>query len=304
MSLDNFIPEVWSRDILSNLNKSLVYAQTGVVNRNYEGEIANAGDTVHINSIGRVSTRSYNPSTGLSDPDVLTSYQQTLTIDQQYEFNFMIGDIDAAQVNTAVMSEATSEAAYSLADRADQYVAAMYTSAGKTIGSDADPVTVVPGSPSSSERNVYEVLVDLSTKLSSTSTDANGITQGGIPTQDRWVIVDPQFYGLLRKDDRFVHADKSGSTQTLRNGEVGEAAGFRVMQSDNVPTVAGDGTNTFNNKKVIAGHRMAWTYAEQINKTEAYRPDKFFSDALRGLHVYGARVVRPEALAVLSVATS
>lgn len=310
MSLDSFIPEIWAQSILTNLNKKLVYAQPGVVNTDYEGDISQWGDTVRINALGRVSVRDYDPAIGLSDPDVLTSEQQTLLIDQQKEFNFMVGDIDSAQTKPKVMGEATREAAYALADVADQFVAGLYVSATKLIGGEdvdggADPaLTVVANDPAAGETNVYELLVDLDTELSKTSTvtDARGtLTVGGPPRSGRWVIVDPAFYGLLRKENRFVHADKAGDNNTLRNGEVGTVGGLTVMVSDNIPTTVGDGTTTQDTKKIIAGHSMAWSWAGQINKTEGYRPDKFFSDALRGLQVYGAKLVRPEALAVASV---
>ncbi|WP_017972519.1 hypothetical protein [Actinopolyspora halophila] len=300
MALAEFKPEIWASSVQSNLDKSLVYAQSGVVNTSYEGNISQAGDTVHINSIGRVSVSDYSQTTGLSDPETLTSYQQSLLIDQQKSFNFMIDDIDMAQTQPKLMSEATSEAAYALADVADQYVAGLHVDAGKTIGSDGSPVTIVAQDPGTGERSAYGALVDLSVQLSSSVTDANGVVQGGVPTANRWVVVDPEFHGKLRMDNRFVDASRSGSTETLRNGEVGRAAGFRILVSNNVPTVSG----TPNVKKIIAGHPMGWTYAEQINKTEAYRPDKFFSDALRGLHLYGAKVIRPEALAVLTVDAS
>lgn len=296
MALTNFVPEIWAAQVLENINKALVYAQPSISNRNYEGEISQAGDTVHINSIGRVSVRDYNRSTGLADPDVLSSYTRALLIDQEKEFNFMIDDIDQAQTRPKLMADATGEAGYSLADVLDQYVAGLYVNATRTIGSDGSPETV-------DSTNAYDYLVDLSTRLSEKITDANGIQQGGVPESARWVVVSPEFHGYLRKDARFVHATASGD-RVLRNSELGEAAGFTVYKSNNVPAVNGDGTNTFDNRKIIAGHSMAWTVAEQIVKTEGYRPDKFFSDALRGLHVYGAKVVRPYAMAVLSYAST
>ncbi len=300
MSVDNFKPAVWSSAVLSNLNKNLVYAQDGIINTSYEGDISQYGDSVRINRLGRVTVADYDQATGLGDPEQLTSEQQTLLIDQQKSFNFMIGDIDGAQTRPKLMAEATQEAAYALADAADQHVAGLYTSAGKTIGSDAEPETV-------DATNAYDMLVDLSVLLSEKSTktvEGTDITVGGVPTASRWVVVSPSFHGKLRKDSRFIHATSAGD-EVIRNGEVGRAAGFRVLMSNNVPHHTGDGgTTTTSNDKIIAGHPMAWTYAEQINKTEAYRPDKFFSDALRGLHLYGAKVTRPEALAVLSVATA
>lgn len=292
MTLANFVPEIWAAQILQNINKNLVYGQPGVINRNYEGDISQAGDTVHINNIGRVTVRDYDRVTGLSDPDVLDSFTRALLIDQEKEFNFMIDDIDQAQTRPKLMADATAEAAYSLRDVLDQFVAGLYVDAGRTIGADEAAENVT-------EANAYDYLVDLSTLLSEKFTDANGVEHGGVPEDGRWVVVTPEFHGFLRKDERFIHATASGD-QVIRNGMIGEAAGFTVLKSNNVPEF--DGTE--DNKKIIAGHPMAWTLAEQITKTEGYRPDKFFADALRGLHVYGAKVTRPEALAVLSYITT
>lgn len=298
MALDNFIPEVWSGSILSNLSKSLVFGQPGVINTDYEGEITGSGDTVHINSIGRPTVKPYTKNNAIDDPEVLTDAQRSLLIDQAQYFNFMVDDVDAAQQKPKVMREATQESAYSLRDVADKFIASLYTDAARNIGSDSSPEVVAAA-------DAYDYLVDLSTLLDEKYTDANGVEQGGVPDEGRFVVVTPSFYGKLRKDNRFVNAEKSGSTMTLRNGQVGEAAGFNVMKSNNAPHHTGDGgTTTTSNDKIIAGHSMAWTYAEQINKTEAYRPEGHFSDALKGLHLYGAKVVRPYALAVLSVDTT
>lgn len=298
MAIGNFNPTVWSAAILSNLGKSLVYGQPGVINTDYEGEIENWGDTVNINSIGRVTVKDYTKNTAIDSPEVLTGYQRSLVIDQSKYFNFMIDDVDRAQQKPKVMREATQESAYSLRDVADQYIASLYTDAARNIGSDSSPEVVAAA-------DAYDYLVDLSTMLDEKYTDANGVVQGGVPEDNRFCVVSPSFYGKLRKDNRFVNAEKSGSTMTLRNGQVGEAAGFAIMKSNNVPHHTGDGgTTTTSNDKIIAGHSMAWTYAEQINQTEAYRPEGHFSDALKGLHLYGAKVVRPYALAVLSVDTT
>ena len=279
MALDNFIPEIWSARLLVNLRKFLVYGQAGVVNRDYEGEIKTMGDTVRINSIGPVTIGDYTKNTNIDDPETLTDAQTTLVIDQAKYFNFQVDDIDRAQQNPKVMDDAMTEAAYGLRDVADQYIAGLYTgvAAGNSIGDDTTPI--VP-----TKTDAYEHLVDLGVLL----TDAK------IPLNGRWVVVPPWFYGLLLKDDRFVDASKSGSTEALRNGQVGRAAGFDVLQSHNVPNTTGT------KYKIIAGHPMAISYAEQINSVEAYRPEKRFADAVKGLHLYGSKLVRPEAIAVLT----
>jgi len=277
MALNNFIPEIWSARLLVSLKKALVYGQEGVVNRDYEGEIRQMGDMVRINSIGPITVGTYAKNTDIGDPQTLTDAQTVLTIDQAKYFNFQVDDIDRAQQNPKVMDAAMQEAAYALRDVADQYIARLGVAAGNTIGSDAAPKEV-------DKTNAYELLVDLAVLL----TDAK------VPTEGRWVVVPPWFYGTLLKDDRFIDASKAGTTEGLRNGQVGMAAGFTVLQSHNVPNANGA------KYKIIAGHPIAISYAEQINKVEAYRPEKRFADAVKGLHLYGAKLVRPEAIAVLT----
>ncbi len=279
MALDNFIPTIWSARLLVNLQKALVYGQTGVVNRDYEGEIKNVGDTVKINAIGAITVGDYTKNSTISDPSALTSSQPMLEINQAKYFNFYVDDIDSVQTKPKVMDAAMREAAYSLRDAADQYIASLYTgvAAGNTIGDDSSPIV-----PTAS--NAYEYLVDMGVLLD----------EANVPQAGRWVIVPPWFYGLLLKDDRFVKAGTAATDATLRNGQVGEAAGFTVLKSNNVPNDSGT------KYKIIAGHPMAWSFAEQILKVEAYRPHNRFADAVKGLHVYGAKLVRSSAIAVLT----
>lgn len=279
MALDNFIPTIWSARLLVNLHKALVYGQDGVVNRDYEGEIRDVGDTVKINSIGPITIGTYTKNTDISAPETLTGEQTLLQITEAKYFNFQVDDIDAAQQKPKVMDDAMREAAYGLRDAADQYIASLYTgvAAGNTIGDDTTPIV-----PTASD--AYDYLVDLGVLLD----------EANVPSDGRWVIVPPWFHGLLLKDDRFVKGGTAESDQRLRNGQVGEAAGFAVLKSNNVPNDSGT------KYKIIAGHPMAWSYADQILKVEAYRPEKRFADAVKGLHVYGAKLVRPSAIAVLT----
>ena len=279
MALENFIPEIWAARVLDNLRKSLVYAQAGVVNRDYEGDIREAGDTVHINAIGPVTVGTYTKNADMSAPETLTDSALTLVIDRARYFNFLIDDVDRAQQRPKVMDAAMAEAAYALADDLDQYVASLYTgvAGGNTIGSDASPIV-----PTAS--TAYEYLVDLAVLLD----DAK------VPRSNRWVVVPPWYHGLLQKDPRFVSSGGVQAEQALRNGEIGQAAGFRVLVSHNVPNTTGT------KYKVIAGHPMAISVASQVNKVEAYRPERRFADAVKGLHLYGAKLVRPTGIAVLT----
>lgn len=278
-AIDNFIPQIWSAELLVSLKKSLVYGQEGVVNRDYQGEITGYGDTVKINSIGAITIGDYTKNQDMNAPETLSGAQTTLVIDQAKYFNFQVDDIDKAQQNPKVMQQAMIEAAYALRNAADQYIASrMYQGAlsSALIGDDTTPV--VP-----TKNDAYEYLVDLSTKLD----------EHDVPEEGRWVILPPWFYGLLEKDARFTHATAAGD-DVIRNGVIGRAAGFTVMKSNNVPNTDGQ------KYKIIAGHRIAFSYAEQINDVEAYRPERRFADAVKGLHLYGGKLVRPEGIAVLT----
>lgn len=278
MALNNFIPKVWASRLLAHLHKSLVYAQAGVINKDYEGQISSAGDTVKINMIGAVTIGTYTKSTQISAPETLTDAQRELKITEAKYFNFQIDDIDKAQQTPKVMDQAMIEAAYGLRKDQDGFFAGLYTdvAAANFIGSDGSPTVI------DTAAKAYENLVDLAVLL-----DDNDTPQG-----NRWVIVPPWFYGRLLKDDRFVKSGTPAGDAVLRNGEVGEAAGFRVLRSTNVPNVGGV------KHKILAGYSGAITGAEQIVSIEAYRPEGFFSDAAKGLHVYGGKVIRPNNLAV------
>jgi N4-gp56 family major capsid protein len=289
MALNNFISELWSNLILYNLHKSLVYASPGIINRDYEGQIRQQGNTVHINAIGAVTITPYVKGTPLATPQTLGDAGTTLVITQQDSFNFAIDDIDQAQASVALMSAATLEAGYAMGNTADQFVAGLYTQAASAnlIGNDGAPVT--PTATATDGTAAYELLVDLDTLLDEANVPDDG---------RRWVVVPPFYYGLLQKDPRFVEWQKSANPATLRTGEVGRASGFTILQSNNVPISAASGGGHY---KILAGHPMAITYADQITEIEAYRPQLAFSDALKGLHLYGAKVVRPTALAVLTI---
>lgn len=274
-----FIPTVWAARLLTALEKTLVYGQAQVANRDYEGDIRDAGGSVKIASIGDVSIGDYVKNSDIDDPEVLTDTQQTLNIDQAKYFNFFVDSIDRAQQNVNVLDEAMRRSAWALRDTADAYLAAAIEAAvlpGNTIGSEAAPI--VPTSD-----NAYEYLVDLGIKLD----EANA------PIEGRYVVVPAWFHGLLLKDDRFVNAGTLRSDRNLANGMVGEAAGFSILKSNNVPNDEGEAF------KIIAGHSVATAYVEQILDLQSYKPEKRFGDAVKGLHVYGAKVVRPTALAML-----
>ena len=283
MALD-FIPTVWAARLLVALEKALIYGQTNVSNRDYEGEIRKAGNTVKIASIGDVSVDDYVKDNDISDPESLTDDEQTLLINQAKYFNFYVDSVDRAQQNVNVLDEAMRRSSWKLRDYADTFIANAMDAAipnGNKIGS-----TTTPKIPTKAD--AYEYLVDLGVLLDENDTPIDG----------RFVVVPAWFHGLLLKDDRFIRSGTMPAERRLANGMVGEAAGFTILKSNNVPNTTGT------KYKIIAGHSIATAYVEQILDVQTYKPEKRFGDAVKGLHVYGAKVVRPNNLAELIASKS
>lgn len=282
MAITNFVPEIWSANLLKALRAKARYTQAGVINRNYEGDIARAGDTVHITSFSDPVIDDYTKGSTTITYPVLTDATRALVIDQAKFWSFSVDDIDKRQALDGFIPEVTAGAASGLQLAADSFVSGLMV-AGVDAGNDLGAETV-----GAADGDAYELLVELRTKL----------TRAEVPADGRWVIVPPEFYGVLLLDQRFIDASASGSTDALRNGVLGKAAGFTVIEGTTVPETSGGAY------EVIAGHPIATTYADNIVETESIRLERRFEDGVRGLHVYGAKVVRPTALATATVTVS
>ena len=279
MSVTNFIPAVWSARLLAQLDRAHVL--TGLVNRDYEGDIRQYGDTVKIASVGEITINDYAANTDILDPQELTTDQQLLTIDQQKYYNFQVDDVDAAQVRTPLADQAMRQAAYGISDVTDRWLAALMVDGaaeGNHIGTDDAPAAV-------SAETAYTYLVRLKVMLD----------KQNVPSQGRWALVPPEYHGLLLQDSRFVGTGGVQAESALGSGYVGWAAGFSIYMSNNLP-------HTLGQYKVITSYNGSTSYDEQILSMEAYRMEKRFADAIKGLHVYGAKVLRPHAIAVLHAA--
>lgn len=283
MAVDTFIPEVWSAQLLLALAKATVFGQPGVSNRNYEGDIAQYGDTVHINSLTRPTIASYVKNVTAIAPQTLATVDNTLVIDQSKYFAFEVDDVDMRQVRNGggLLSSAAVDAAQGLAETADTFISTLASTGAGTILTAQDVATADAA---------FLVLRKLRLALDKAS----------VPTAGRWVSVSPEFYALLLGDNRFIDAGAYGSNAPIQNGEVGMALGFKVLISNLMPAGTA-GTLPEVSSFIIAGHPMGITFAEQINSVEAYRPESAFSDAIKGLHLYGAEIVRPEALVCIDV---
>lgn len=287
MAVDGFRPTIWSAKILVALRNKLVYGN--LCNRDYEGDIQDAGNTVRITSIGEVATRAYTEHTNITWDEVADT-QQDLLIDQKRYFAMKVDDVERAQ-SLPFIDEATRSAAYGLADNADAVIsAAMYAAVNATANdfgafvadkSDAAAGTIT----SATQGSPYQLLVELRTILN----------RDNVPDDGRWVVVSPEVYAVLLLDPRFIDASQSGDTGALRTGFVGRGAGFDIFESNQTPDP------TASTYAVIAGHPSATAYADQILKTEAIRLENQFVDGVRGLHVFGRKVVRADCLALASV---
>lgn len=288
MAVTTFIPELWNARLLYALEKA--HVATNLVNRNYEGEISNHGDTVHINTIGAITVKSYTKNTDIDAPETLTTTDQTLVIDQAKYFNFQVDDVDKVQAAGELVDTAMGRAAYALADVSDAYllgVIAAGAAAGNTIGTAAAPVALTAS-------NVYENIVKLKTKLD----------KANVPNTGRTIVVPPDVHSLLLLDDRFAKSTATAGQEALINGLVGRIAGFDVYMSNNVKTGTGTDTGKTPYFEITAQITDATTYAEQIIKTEAYRMESRFADAVKGLHVYGAKVTDGTKIAKLLASVS
>lgn len=280
MSLQNFIPKVWAARIHRELEERYVFGN--LVNRDYEGEISGYGDTVKINSVGDVTIGDYVKNSTNINPEELTSTQQELVIDQAKYFAFKVDDIDQAQTKPKVMSEAIRKSSRGLSRVTDDFLRdVMQNGAGLTDESGALSVTDIPAYMG---------------KINQMLDEADNEEQG-----ERFIVVPAWLKKLIVQS----YQGNTSSEEVQSSGYVGRYYGINVYLSNRLNTVgADDDFGTEGDTVVIAGTREGTTLAEQIVKTEAYRPENSFADAVKGLHVYGARVVEPNALLKSAVSES
>ena len=274
MALDNFIPEIWSARLLKHLDEDLVFKQ--LVNTDYEGEIRNVGDTVRVNRIGDIVVGSYTKDGEIGAPQQLSGEQLVLTIDQFKYFNFYVDDIDAAQQNPKTMDDAMNRAAFALAKEVDKYIAGLYTQAGVKLDNSGAGYQV---GTEDTKQNPYDLVVDIVEQMDTHN----------IPGAGRWLVIPPWFHAALLKSEEYKLAFQDYKT----TGEIPTIAGIRILMSNNLPTKK---ISNVDFSVLLAGTNMAISFAQQLNKVEAYRPEKRFADAVKGLLLFGAKVFYPESL--------
>ncbi len=288
MTITNFIGELWAAQLLQGTRKNLVYS--AISNSNYQGVVNQKGDVVHINSIADITISDYTKGSDMSEPQSLTDADTELRITQQKSFAFAVEDLDVAQAAGNFDSTARSKAEYALADTRDQYIASLYTDAsGDNLnGSDASPVT--PNLTQGDASNIFNVIADCGRML----------TDSAVPKQGRIMIVPPWFATMIAKDLKVSvgAASLPAASDSVLNGYIGHVAGFDILESQNTPNTSGT------LYKVLFGTNQAITFADSIRKVEAIRDPDQFRDIVRGLDVYGAKVVEPDYLGVLTCNSS
>ena len=284
MGIENFNPSVWSAKLFVRLRKALVFAS--LVNNDYEGEITGMGDSVRINEIGSITVSDYTKYNSISWQK-LTGAQKILTIDQARTFSFVIDDIDTARQNPKVMNAAMDEAAYAVADEIDKYIAGLWTDAGIT---NATNLGTPSAAKSVSAGNVIQTITYMGRYMS----------ENNVPEGNRYLVVKPWVHQkLLLAEVGGIGASavpKVFDDGALTSGYVGDALGFRVILSNNLVNDANGAT------AVMAFNRSAISYAGQISKIQAVNREDYFDAGVKGLYVFGAKVVRPEALCVAHLA--
>ena len=327
----NFSPVIYSKKVQTAFRKTSVVED--ITNNDYMGEISNFGDSVRIIKEPEVSVQAYSRGTQVVPQD-LDDEDFTLVIDQANYFAFKIDDIEAAHSHVNFESLATDRAGYRLRDQYDQEIfgymsgykqAALHANASAArvaadksgtdpVSADADGLLASMkldlGSFGGSAGNSIPVGQNTSaiSPLAVINRMARKLDQQNVDRDGRWLVVDPVFAEQLNDENSKLlsndFAGRQDAGDILRNGRIidGMVRGFRIYMSNNLPIIGtGPGTvatggSSSNYGVIIAGHDSAVATASQIEKVETYRDNDSFSDVVRGLHLYGRKLLRPEAI--------
>lgn len=278
MSVSSFIPEVWTQSMLHALDAK--YIGVANCNRQYEGEIKEKGNIVHICGLTPVTVSDYTKNTDISAPETLSDFVRELSINQAKYFNFQLDDLDRVQSRPEMMNTAVRTAAATLAAAADTYVYSLVKNAGKAL-------TCTPTGAS----DLINLIIDARTHL---------FTQNVTDPNDISVEVSPAVAAQLLKEKASLCTD---NTDCLERGYIGSIAGCKIYVSNQI-AVVDDATAKTRTYRCVARTHRAVAFAEQLSEVEAYRPESRFADAVKGLHLYGAKVIYPQELVELKISYS
>lgn len=276
MSMSTFIPELWSKSIEKARDEACVFAED--CNRQYEGEVKQAGDTVHILGVQRPTIRTLaraNASADITGAEDVSGSSTDLVIDQIRYYNFLVGDVDKAQAVNGVMDEATREAGIGLASAQDAFIAAL---GGQTTSAYLDA-------------NAVQITVD--NVLAKLDAAAQKLYEHNVPmTEEIVATVSPRFWTILKQ--KYILLDTNNSDM-MKNGRVAKYGNIIIKMSNNVYT-----TDSGAQDKILVRTKKAIAFVNPLTKSEAYRPEAKFADAVKGLALFGGVVARPDELVVIN----
>ena len=293
-----FLPKIYSKKVLNFFRKASVVE--AITNTDYAGEISAFGDSVRIIKEPVISVSDYTRGSDTTATK-LTDQELTLVVDSAKAFKFIVDDIETNMSHVNFKEVATSSAAYALRDSYDAAVIASMFSGVSTsspdhvLGADASAATQTMGQHQGGSNSIDLLGSD------GTGTDpldvmsfmAKLLDEQSVPEEGRWFVAPPSFYNeLAQSGSKLLSVDFNAGQGSIRNGLVssGKLRGFDMYKSNNV---AATSTAT---GKILAGHISSTATAQTIISTEVLRDPTSFGDIVRGLHVYGAKVLRPEAL--------
>lgn len=270
------VPEVWSKLIMRNLDDYGVMADC--VNKDHEGEIRYAGDTVRITQLGNVTINTHDDDTAISY-EKIKGTEQVLNIDQEKEWGFKISTKDMKQSNVKDLQDRYSK-------RAKIAITNTKDSALHALGFAGVDAANQVGTVAATKDNIYDTCLDLYQALS----DSNAINAAGRGEDGKrpWLVVPPAIVKLMKASPEMTHATSKGD-DVIRTGSILQYAGFDVKQSTLIKNDSGF--------KILCGTTEAITYADQILETKVETSKDYFGIFVAGLYVYGYKVVEGKALA-------
>lgn len=273
MSYANFKPTIWSKQIQFDLPKFMVFKD--MCNTNFQGE-AGKGKRVKIIGAARPTVSKYVPGSDIATRETPADTSIYLDIDQYDSVNYGVEDIDAAQSDINILSAFMGEQSISYAESADTYIS---------------------GIVAAGLNRVTKTVAVTTAALAKTAIDDAFVTlwDAGVPVSaETYIILTPWFYNLFK--DKLTEL-YTNNVELLRKGIVGQYNGAFVKMTNNITN---DGT--YDNLCIAA--KNAVSFASGIQDLEAYRPEKSFEDAIKGLHTYGSKIVRPKEIVTLQVKKS
>lgn len=277
MAYSNFIPSVWAEAINRELERVCVFAED--CNRQYEGEVASKGDSVHILGVGKPTIRTLdraNASGEIEGAEEVADTSVILNINQIRYFNYKVGDIDKAQAVNGLMDALSAETGEAMANEIDKFIG-NFAVAAEVTALNAAAVKVT-------KDNVLSLLDDAIQKLQENDVNTNnGVT----------VTVSPHFYKLFKQ--AYITSDTNNSEQ-LKNGKVAMYGNVTVKMSNNVCKTE-DGTVD----NIMIRTKRAIAFVNPLTHTEAYRPENSFADAVKGFALFDGKVVRPKEIININV---